>query len=309
MKAVLVNLSNQLYKDSRDRLNKSARQHGIEDIISWDFEEIKQTPFYIQNRTILDQVPGMGFWLWKPYILLEAMKGLSDGDVVIYSDSGIEIIAPLDPLFHLCRGDQPILLFGNGDFTNSLWTKRDCFILMDCDQEVFWYGPHCDAAFLLVRRSHLSIQFLQEWLKFACDERILTDMPNSSGKKDLPEFREHRRDQSILSLLAQKYQIPLYRSPTQFGNHYKTYPYRLEKEFNCVNQYRQRTVNHYAVLPYYNSPYFQLLDHHRQKNQSAETGRPAAKIIGFLRWLRSFTRAILHRKGPVVTRVRKGVKL
>ncbi|HEX9513501.1 MAG TPA: hypothetical protein VF939_23585 [Puia sp.] len=308
MKTVLVNLSNQLYKDSRNRLNESARRHGIEDILSWDFEEIKQTPFYPPNKAILDQPTGMGYWLWKPYILLEALKGLSDGDLVIYSDSGIEIIAPLDPLCRICREEQPILLFGNGDFTNSLWTKRDCFILMDCDEEVFWYGPHCDASFLLLKKSPFVLKFLQEWLEFACDKRILTDMPNTFGKKDLPEFREHRRDQSILSLLAQKYQVPLYRSPTQFGNHYKIYPYRLEKEFNCVNQYRQRSVRYYAVLPYYNSPYFQLLDHHRQKNQSVEAKDPKAKIMGFLRWLRSFSRTIRHRKSPGVTRVRKGVK-
>ncbi len=290
MKAVLVNLSNQRYANSRARLNESARRFGIRDIRSWDFEEIKQTSFYNDNRSILDRGPGMGYWLWKPYIILEAMKGLSDGDIVIYSDSGIEIITSLDPLFRLCREEQPVLLFGNSNFTNSAWTKRDCFILMDCDQEGFWYGPQCDAAFLLVKKSPFSIKFLQEWLKFACDERILTDIPNTSGKRDLPDFTEHRHDQSILSLLAQKYQLPLHRMPSQFGNHYKTYPYRLEKEFNCVSQYRQRPVNYYAALPYYNSPYYQLLDHHREQNKGAGATTKKVPLILWVikkryRWL------------------------
>lgn len=267
MKAVLVNLSNQVYAASRNRLNESAAKYGIENIRSWDFEEIKQTPFYNQHQTILDQPRGMGYWLWKPYILLEALNGLSDGDIVIYSDSGIEIIASLDPLLRICREEQPILLFGNGNFINAAWTKRDCFILMDCDQESFWQGPQCDAAFLLMRKSPFTLKFLKEWLQFAGDERIITDKPNTAGKRDLPDFVEHRHDQSILSLLAQKYQLPLFRTPTQFGNHYKTYSYRLEKEFNCINQYTQQPVNYYAAIPYYNSPYFQLLDHHREQNK------------------------------------------
>ncbi|MES1160081.1 MAG: hypothetical protein ABUM51_04940, partial [Bacteroidota bacterium] len=175
MRTVLVNLSNELYKDSRIRLNESAGRHGISEVRSWDFEELKQTAFYAQNRAILDQPTGIGYWLWKPYVILEALKALSDGDIVIYSDSGIEIIAPLDPLIDLCREDEPVLLFGNGDYINAFWTKRDCFVLMDCDRELFWYGPHCDAAFLLVRKCPLSLKFLQEWLNFACDQRILTD--------------------------------------------------------------------------------------------------------------------------------------
>src|ERR1700761_3561074 len=84
MKAVLVNLSNGQYAASRARLNESARRYGIGKIISWDFEEIKQTAFYTYNRTILDQPRGMGFWLWKPYILLEALKDVADGDIIIY---------------------------------------------------------------------------------------------------------------------------------------------------------------------------------------------------------------------------------
>ena len=273
MKAVLVNLSNQPYAASRTRLNESARQHGIEDILSWDFEEIKQTSFYTRNRAILDQPRGMGYWLWKPYILLEALKGLADGDIALYCDSGMEIIASLDPLFRICRDEQPVLLFGNGDFVNASWTKRDCFIRMNCDRESFWQGPQCDAAFLLVRKSPFVLQFLEEWLQFAGDENILTDLPNISGKRNLPGFIEHRHDQSILSLLAQLHQIPLYRIPTQFGNHYKTYPYRVENEFNAVNQYRQTPVNYYAAIPYYNSPYYQLLDHHRQQNNGAPDGK------------------------------------
>jgi hypothetical protein len=268
MNIVLTNLSDSVFEKSRKRLNESARKFGISDIRSFDFEELKTTPFYHENQEILDQPKGIGYWLWKPFIILEVMKTLSEDDIVIYSDCGIEITDNLESLISICEKKESILLFGNGNFRNSLWTKRDCFILMDCDSELFWKGPHCDAAFSLFRKNDLCMQFLNEWFQYAKDKRIVTDLPNTCGKKNFPDFIEHRWDQSVLSLLAQKYNLPLHRIPTQFGNHYKTYPYRKENEFNSINQYNPVQVHHYYIVPYYNSDYPQLLNHHRTKENS-----------------------------------------
>lgn len=276
MKVALTNLSNSLYENSRLRLNESARRFGINEINSYDFEDIKGTSFYKSHQEILDQPTGLGYWLWKPYIILETMKKINDGDIVIYSDAGIEIIGALEPLINICRDEQPVVLFANSDLVNFGWTKRDCFILMDCDQERFWYSLQCDAAFSLFRKSDTAIRFLNEWLKYGADKRIITDMPNTCGRKNLPGFIQHRWDQSILSLLAKQYRIPAFRMPTQFGNHYKSPPYRVKNEFNCVSQLNLKQVPYYARKPFYNSPYPQLLDHHRSK--SVITGNRRAPL-------------------------------
>jgi len=280
MRTILVNLSNKAYEESRMRLNESGKRFGIHEIRSYDFEEIRTTSFYEENKEILDQPTGMGFWLWKPYIILEALRAVEEGDVVIYSDSGIEIIDSLEPLIRICANEEPIVLFGNGNDRNAAWVKRDCFVLMDCDSEIYWQALHCDGAFALFRRCPQAIRFVEQWLSYCRDKRIISDEPNTCGKKNLPDFREHRRDQAILSLLAQQYSLPFYRMPTQFGNHYKMHAYRVEKEFNCVNQlaFRQQ-LSYYAIIPYYNSPYYQLLDHHR-----ARTRTPGGAKVGLRAW-------------------------
>lgn len=297
MAVLLTNLSNDQYGESRLRLNASAERQGITDIRSIDWEQFKTGDFYRNNKAILDRPTGMGYWLWKPYIILEALNSVRDGDIVIYADSGLEIIAPLDPLLGICRNGNPIMLFGNGDFPNSMWTKRDCFILMDCDREEVWRSPQCDAAFGLFQRSETTLRFVREWLEYCRDARILTDDANTGGRRNLPDFIAHRRDQSVLSLMACKYRLPLFRMPTQFGNHYKTHPFRVEGEFNCVNQYRQVPVTYYALIPYYNSPYFQLLDHHRgQSRAGGKTTRATGpfslilRIVGkrYNRWMNTF---------------------
>lgn len=278
MRVVLTNLSDALYKDSRLRLNESARKFGVKEIRSYDFTDLQATPFYKEHKQILDQPRGRGYWLWKAYIILEAMKELAEGDVVIYSDCGIDVIDSLDPLVKICRDEQPVLLFANGDFMNAYWTKRDAFVLMDCDHQACWFHRHCDAAFALFRKSEPAIRFLQEWLAFCSDARILTDIPNTCGKKNLPGFIEHRWDQSVLSLLAYKFNIPFYRMPTQFGNHYKMPSFQMAGEFNCINQLKQKQVGFYAKKPYYNSPYYQLLNHHRSKNNEKQKAKSSLSV-------------------------------
>ncbi|MBO9204581.1 MULTISPECIES: hypothetical protein [Niastella] len=265
MRVVLTNLSNDLFKESRFRLNASAQQYGIASVNSYDQEDIKSTPFYAENKKVLDSPKGIGYWLWKSYIILETMKSLQDGDIVVYADCGLEIIAPIDPLVQICAREQPVLLFANGNLINSMWTKRDCFILMDADQKKYYRGIQCDASFALFRKSPEAIQFLNDWMKYGRDIRVISSDPNTLGKKNLPDFIEHRWDQSILSILAMQYQIPFYRMPSQYGNHYKMPDYRVPGEFNQVNQYRQQPVDFYARAPFVNSPYGQLLNHHRTK--------------------------------------------
>lgn len=285
MRVLLTNLSNKPFEESRFRLNRSAERFGITEIRSYDFEDIRKTPFFEENRAILEHPTGMGYWLWKPFIILEALNEVPQGSIVVYCDSGIEIISTLDPLLTICREQTPIALFGNGDLQNAQWTKRDCFILMDCDTEYFWKGPQCDAAFALFRKCEQTMLFVREWLDYCLDARIITDQPNSCGKRDLPDFIEHRRDQAVLSLLALKHRLSFFRMPTQFGNHYKQPLFRVAGEFNCVNQYRQVPVSHYAVIPFYNSPYFQLLDHHRGQNRTtpAKKGASSPLIVRAIR--------------------------
>ena len=295
MRVVLTNLSNKLYEESRFRLNTSALQHGIKEINSFDFEDIKKYPFYENNKKILDTPKGIGYWSWKPFIILEAMKNIEDGDIIVYADCGIEIIENIDPLLSICKESNPVLLFANANFENRTWTKRDCFILMNCDTKEYWNGQHCDAAFSLFRKSKESLEFLHEWLHYCCIEHIISSSPNTGGKKNIVGFREHRWDQSILSVLAIKHHIELYRMPTQFGNHYKARQYRIVGEFNCINQLYQQQVTFYSKNAYLNSPYYQLTDHHRSKKQSnMEALEKIVNKNGFLSRLKNKINRIVH---------------
>lgn len=42
---------------------------------------------------------------------------------------------------------------------------------------------------------------MDAWLEYCTDDRILTNKPNECGQPNLPEFRAHRHDQAVLSVL------------------------------------------------------------------------------------------------------------
>ena len=277
MSTYLVTLSNQLYQESRERLARSAKEYGINNIISYDIVDIESLPFYQAHRHIFDSPRGVGYWLWKPLIIAETLRKMDDGDVVLYMDAGMEVIGDLTPLVQLCQLTEPVVLFGNATDSNARWTKRDTFALMNCDEPAYWHGPHCDAAMCLFRKCPTAVKFVAEWQRYASNENILTDLPNISGP-NLPAYQDHRHDQAVVSLLAQKHEINLYRAPSQFGNHYKMYKFRVVGEFNCTSQWNQEQVAYYSPLPYYNSAYGQLVNHHRAKT-SVATSVGASELV------------------------------
>ena len=69
----LVGFSTPNFAKSHALLNKSARKHGIKNIINYTSDDIVGTEFYAQNKSIFALKRGYGFWLWKPYIILEAL--------------------------------------------------------------------------------------------------------------------------------------------------------------------------------------------------------------------------------------------
>ena len=263
----LATLSNDLYLDSRRSLETSARYFGIDSIFSFDFADLISSEFYKQNETIMSNQKYMGYWLWKPYIISEMLKKMAENDILIYIDAGVRIIQRIDVLVDICANNSPIMVFGNANDINAHWTKRDAFVIMGCDEEKYWYSPHVDASLFIVRKCKSSLEFVEEWLSYGRDSRVITGAPNVCGLPNVDGFVEHRYDQSILALLAQKHKLDLYRMPSQFGNHYKVHELRIENEFNCLNQMNQEKLACYSNIPYYNSLYGQLLLHHRTKNK------------------------------------------
>jgi uncharacterized protein YndB with AHSA1/START domain len=291
MRTWIVSYADAGFLTAQRLLMESAARFGLDERRAWSREAIRQTWLYRLHREVLDSPKGSGYWLWKPFIISETLKEMQPGDLLIYADAGIEITADLSPLFRIV--DQIDLLVFAGHYDDvgapgpnvcSKWTKRDCFVALDCDEPRYYDARVTDASCLLLSRSDRAWAFVREWLLYCSQTQLLTDAPNVCGLPNLPGFIAHRWDQSILSLLAHRDRLELFRHPSQYGNHLKEEPYREPGEW---------TRHPYGSKGLYgNSPYRTLLRHHRgalgQTDVRATVHRRVSAPRGqvFRAWLR-----------------------
>jgi hypothetical protein len=254
MKLWLVSFANRRYALAQRCQIHSARRFGFDQICSFDEYHLQQTDFYRQHAKIFSAERGAGYWLWKPYYIAHTLQAAAPDDVIVYCDSAIEFIADIRPLVEICRESDHPVLFQTHNHLNVAWTKRDCFVGMDCDTSYFHSSQQVMGGLQFYRRCDASIEFVHTWLNHCRHSELLTDDANTCGLPNYPEFVAHRHDQSILSLLAAKWQLPVYRDPSQWGTTWMLPQFR---------QFGPSSMAYGQQQPYGNSPYGQIINHHR----------------------------------------------
>jgi hypothetical protein len=240
MRKYIISYASKGYYSLQDRFENSVKNTDCK-VISYSDRWLKFQAFYKENSEIFKNLRGGGFWLWKPFIIKDILSKMNYGDILFYSDVDAIFLDNINILFDICDKNE-ILLFKNSNQINAKWTKRDCFVLMGADDKQYHYAPQVNAAFLTVKKTIFTEKLIDEWIHFSCDYRILTDCENEMGYNNLEEFIEHRHDQSILGILACRWNIELYRDPTEFGNMYKKNEYRVMNEYLEHGDYSENLV-------------------------------------------------------------------
>ncbi|MDF3034471.1 MAG: hypothetical protein K0R76_1425 [Alphaproteobacteria bacterium] len=193
-------------------LAQSALGRGVDVIVNYR-RSLLDPKFIEDNKQILNEKRGAGYWLWKPWVILDTMKKAPKNAIIIYSDCGTLIKGSLAPLIDLAK-QYPIILAHYEEPIYKLpqaTGKREVFIQLGCDHDKCYKGLPIWAGFLIVRNVPEAQAFIEQWLFYAKDPSLLIDGPSS--KPELKEFLWHQHDQSILTVLYNrdpkgKYLIP-----------------------------------------------------------------------------------------------------
>ncbi|MFM6994748.1 MAG: hypothetical protein ACKOWO_06520 [Sediminibacterium sp.] len=218
MRKVYINFADvNFIKQQRFALWAAKFFGGFDKTIGLSMNEIDED-FSKAFRNILGQKRGAGYWLWKPYIIKKMLSELSFGDYLFYSDAGAFFLKNVDILIdYLERENQDIMGF-ELPLIEEQWTKRELFVNMKCDDQIYFFSNQILASFILIKKSVISEKFFEEFLAFACNEINITDKFDSSVIQS-DDFIEHRHDQSIFSLLYKKYNFKPFKDPSQLGRH------------------------------------------------------------------------------------------
>ena len=183
----------------------SALNKGIDFI--WNYRQSHLSPeFFEQYSRILKQKKGAGFWLWKPWIILNTLERIPENAVLVYSDTGLVLRNPIRELIDLST-KHDIILFEYDPLEK--WglpiniAKREVFIALECDEEKCHRGRHVWAGILILRNTAISRAFIKQWLAYCSNENIITDLLDLNIEPH-PEFDSHYHDEAILNVMYNK---------------------------------------------------------------------------------------------------------
>jgi len=200
----VITFASEKFMDAQLKLKNHLNLLHIKDFKCFTGDDFPQE-FKDNFSKILNQKRGYGYWLWKPLFILLELQKLSENEILLYIDSTDEPTEKFIEFLYNHFSQKDILLITRG-YNHGQWTKRDCFTLMDCDSEIYYIQPQLEAGIIGVKNTPDNVKFIHEWITWCVNEHILTDIPNIT-EPNLPNFKDHRHDQSILTNLALRYKI------------------------------------------------------------------------------------------------------
>jgi len=149
-------------------------------------------------------------WTFKPCVVHDLMVKIDDGDIVMWTDSNHTFAQNPQKIFDFVLLDNCFIHdHWNVVYPNAHWTTRDMFQRMGCDEMRYWQARQMQVNIFAFRKCKWTMKFMSEWKDYALDY----DTMIANEEKNLPGFRERRHEQSIFSILAEKYKLPFHPYP------------------------------------------------------------------------------------------------
>jgi len=213
----LVNFANSEFKNKR-KWNVFTGKHiaGFDAVLKYSPEDINTENLDFTDDSFL-KTKGYGNYFWKSIVINDALKRINEGDYLFYADSGSVFIRSIKPLINYLKEKNESILCFKFPLIEKQWTKRDAFVLMNCDYPEYTETSQVLGGFILMKKNKTSVDFIKKFQEYCSDIRIISDNENQMEKPNYPEFVEHRHDQSILSLMVKKYKILTMNDITDYG--------------------------------------------------------------------------------------------
>lgn len=201
-----INYANERFIKAQKLNTKTAYRGGVDRVFAFSESNI-DSAFYEKNVKILSAVRGNGYWLWKPYFIDKVLSEVAYGDWIVYSDSGLYYQNNLREYFCTLEQQNIDSVCQKQSYREAWYTKRDAFVIMGLDAPEYVNTSQRAAGVVAFKKNEKNMQMVKEWLYYAQDERVITDISNTCGLDNYIGFSGHRHDQSIFSLLSKKYNV------------------------------------------------------------------------------------------------------
>jgi hypothetical protein len=202
------------FHDACQRLIKQAQSTGLfHRLVYANGQHLRMDPqFWPKHGPFVESHPkGYGYWIWKPYIIRQILAQIADNDLLMYCDAGCEIdVRDKDKITLVFEKAKTDLIVGSRVGPEwgyeQMWCKKDLYYFLGFeDNDLALKTQQRQASALCILKCRQTLQLVDEWYQLACQYHFLDDTP--SNLPNVANFREHRHDQAIFSLLTKKHKI------------------------------------------------------------------------------------------------------
>jgi len=229
---VAVSYADGCCRKSLERNRKKALEAGLHEARGYGRKDLDPA-WVAQNKAVLSQRKGAGWWLWKPHVILRTLEDPAvpwHRGVVAWTDAGNYIHANPTPLISSAMRESDVLGLRLKWCIEAEWTNVNSSQALNVsDRYSIMDRPQIGAYFLLFRKTEVAIKFVKEWLKLSEDPlavmgaaagNLSSSVDSSQSSEDakkkisaaervdgklLPGFQKHQADQSVFSVLFKKY--------------------------------------------------------------------------------------------------------
>lgn len=180
-----------------------------------DFVE-KHMDFITKNKR------GYGYWIWKPQIILQALKKTPKGSVLVYCDAGCSLntlgINRLKEYCEMVKNHPSGILSFKLSHIEKTWTKMDLMHYFNYLKQEELSSYQVAATAIIIHNTDAVYKFFYKWLDTCVIDnyRYIDDSPSIIPNTEF--FIEHRHDQSIFSILCKQNQCLIIPDETYWEN-------------------------------------------------------------------------------------------
>lgn len=219
----LVSFADGVFTARRASFLQEAREMDVFDDVQVFNGSQLPTAFLHQHGDFLRaHTRGFGYWIWKPRIIAAALQESSVDDLVVYLDVGFTLNrggrARLLEYLDIAIDSPYRMLSFQTVHTESLWTKADLAQHLGvAESPAVMCTSQLTSGFIILGKTAENIELIEHWQTVAVADGYRYSDDSPSVLPNHREFREHRHDQSISSLLRKlrgttitHYEVQLY---------------------------------------------------------------------------------------------------
>lgn len=191
-----------VFYQNQNTLVFSALKRGVDFYHKYQRHHL-DAAFVERHQTLLNNQPGVGLWIWKPYVVLKTMTQAPDGALILYMDVGSTLTKSIQPLIK--EMDRVDMLFSSDMEPQALnrlerITPRSVFQEMGAMTQQARQAPALWAGFFLIRNTPQTRAFVKKWLD-ACTTPSLIQPTMAKDQGLCPDYKGHSYDQTLLGVL------------------------------------------------------------------------------------------------------------